>query len=333
MPVHKIPNYEFAFWGCRHQIHILFPNLVSENRSSSVLTQEEKATFYESVLRPAIQSLSPQCASDWPSTYSTEIFRAQKRSGHLAYQTKIVSAWLIDGLVNEMRSKIEESDTEWAKDFVFLHTLRGTKHGTQHQPTRNAAEVALLDYLNKANILETAMSSGDWYVDVALEFSSEEVHCLQWKTSSHYHLVRALLDISEDNARRITERGSSKYSRDVSSHLPAVSGCRIEPGSRAQGSYEAVYYHMYTTDKSLTYNPEGGHHGKAITMSQAMGTIQPPPFIVSLLDTYTKAIENNASNARLEVRVPITKAARVLIRFDPNLIRRSLLLFRRDEWW
>jgi hypothetical protein len=232
-----------------------------------------------------------------------------------------------------MRCKVQDFDVEWAKDFFFLHTIRGTKHGTQHTATSQAALMALKDYLKDADIPVAAVEMGEWWIDVALEFSSRTARCLQWKTSSHYRLVRALLDIPEDHARRITSIGSSKYSRDISSHLPSVSGFRIKPGSQAKGPYEAVYCHMYTTDKSLTYNPEGGHHGKAITMTQAMGKTQPPTFIVKLLDVYRDAIQNNASNARFEVQVPIVQSTKVLLQFAPDLIRRSLLLFSRSEWW
>jgi hypothetical protein len=263
---------------------------VSENRLSSYLSKKEKTEFYEHVLRLAVQSQIPHCASDWPASYVTEIFQAQKQTGHLAYQTKVIPTWHIDGLVDDMHLNVLLNAVDWAKDFFFLHTIRGTKHGTQHAINAEAAHLALQEYLKESSVTEGRMSEGKWWVDVGLEFSSRDNCCLQWKTSSHYHLVRGFLNISQEHASCITRTGSSKYAHNFSSHLPAVSGCRIEPGAQAKGPYKAVYFHMYTTEKALTYNLEGGHYGKAIMMDKAMSKDQPPNFVASLLTLYEEAI-------------------------------------------
>ncbi|KAJ3924830.1 MAG: hypothetical protein NXY57DRAFT_1044611 [Lentinula lateritia] len=146
-------------------------------------------------------------------------------------------------------------------------------------------------------------------------------------------MVKEVLKISEANASRITSLGSSKYQKDIVSHIMDVAGCRIEPGSRAQGEYEAVYFQLYTTDKAITYNPEGRHHGKAISTNLAMGPTQPPTFISGLFELFTDAMTRNSSNARIEVRVPIRHATRVLVTIDVDLVRRNLLAFPRSTWW
>ncbi|KAJ3963519.1 hypothetical protein EV361DRAFT_874802, partial [Lentinula raphanica] len=174
---------------------------------------------------------------------------------------------------------------------------------------------------------------GQWYVDVGMELVSQDLQCLQWSTPGHYFAVRDVLSISSEDASRITKLSSSKYSRDVVSHLMGVSGCRIEPGTRAQGPYEAVYLQLYTTDKALTYNPEGRHHGKAITTKLAMGQTQPADFINGLTHLYTNAMTRNASNARVEVRVPVHHATRVLSNSLSTDVITSLLSFQRSVWW
>jgi hypothetical protein len=84
---------------------------------------------------------------------------------------------------------------------------------------------------------------------------------------------------------------------------------------------------MYTTDKALTYNPEGRHHGKAITTEMAMGATQPPPFTEGLLNLYSSARQMNSSNTCIEVQVPFQHATTVLINIRSNVICKSLLSF------
>jgi hypothetical protein len=293
----------------------------------------EKKEFYELGLRPAVKALLPQNVSDWPTTVDTELFRAQKRSGAVAYQTKLIPQWVLSKLGETIRRKLADNRVVWADKFFFTHTIRGTKHSTQHSMDAQSAELALTEYLQDAQIPEQATRQGEWWIDVAVELRSATDHCLQWRTSSHFYIVKEVLDISPEDANRITSVKSSKYARDLASHLTGVSGCRIEPGVRAQGPLEATYFQMYTTDKALTYNPEGGHHGKAITMEHAMSSTQPPAFIERLLNLYTSACENNSSNARIEVRVPFARAKTALVRLKIDTLRTSLLSFTRAEWW
>ncbi|KAF9033687.1 hypothetical protein BDP27DRAFT_1374978 [Rhodocollybia butyracea] len=113
-------------------------------------------------------------------------------------------------------------------------------------------------------------------------------------------VVEEVLQIHSKDVVWITSLGSSKYSRDIVSHLLGVSGCQIEPGVRAAGAFEVVYFQLYSTDKALTYNPEGNHHGKFMSISEAMGVKQPAPFITGLQKLFVEAMDMNTLNARIE---------------------------------
>jgi hypothetical protein len=316
-------------------IHLFFPSLYSESRTSrAYLTSKERKEFYEQGLRPAIESLVPLDRNDWPATYEGELFRARKQSGAMAFQTKMLQRFAVPHLIDHIRQSLSENGIDWAQDCLVMHTVRGTKNGTKHSLTEDAASLSLDEFLHSVHLSSAAIEQGgEWYIDVGVEFASSLDHCLQWTTTSHFHVVKEVLQISDHHASRITTLGSSKYQRDIASHLPALSGCRIEPGTHATGPFDAVYYQQYTNEKSLTYNPEKGHHGKAITIKEAMGKTQPAPFIENLYELYFKARDSNSSHARVEVRVPFVFATTVLLTIHPDIVEQSLLSFPRQTWW
>ncbi|KIK51762.1 hypothetical protein GYMLUDRAFT_64661 [Collybiopsis luxurians FD-317 M1] len=184
--IHRIPNFQFAVWGNRCQIHIFFPKLATNERLSKPLTTAEKADFYELGLRPTIATLLPGDVSDWPPTYESELFRAKKTKGLFSYQTKMIPWTHVEELAETLRAKLTEAGVDWADGFFFTHTVRGVKHSTQHRMSVEAADSTLRDFLYQANVPETALDSGDWWIDVGTEFHSQDELCLQWSTSSHF---------------------------------------------------------------------------------------------------------------------------------------------------
>ncbi|KAF8806698.1 hypothetical protein BYT27DRAFT_7257387 [Phlegmacium glaucopus] len=79
-------------------------------------------------LCPTIENLAPHDASDWPATYDDEAFRAKKKSGAFAYQTKQFPQWLIPRFADTLREELKDNNVNWAEDFFFIHMIRGTKH-------------------------------------------------------------------------------------------------------------------------------------------------------------------------------------------------------------
>ncbi|KAG6809709.1 hypothetical protein H0H93_015571, partial [Arthromyces matolae] len=151
-------------------------------------------------------------------------------------------------------------------------------------------------------------------------------------TKAHHKVVRDAMRIPSRAAIQITSVGSSKYQRDLSSHLTEVSGFRIEPGVRTQGPYEVKYIQAYTTDKSVLYNRDGNHHAKFLTTKEAMGRDHPAPSIVGMHNIYKGASNNNPSHARLELRVPLKFGEEVLLGVSNDFLG-NLLHFSGDVWW
>ncbi|KDQ22060.1 hypothetical protein PLEOSDRAFT_1108039 [Pleurotus ostreatus PC15] len=297
------------------------------------LTQDEMKSFYNQGLRPAIVELTPAQSAEWPSTYEGEMWRARGRTGQLALSSKVVDAWYVSMIGQRIRSSLEENGVAWGRGLVFLHEIRGVKHGSGHSVGADAADRTLGDWLADHDLSREEMGeSGTWYIDVGVEFVSLEERCLAWRTDSHRHIVEAVISIPENRAASISRPGSSKYTRDMVSHMPSISGCRISPGLHTRGPYDVRYFQLYTTDKALTYRPEGYHRGKFITPSDILkGKVD--TFIEGLYDTYSNAASRNWSLARMEVRVPLEHAEEVLLLQHLSAARTWLISFHKKVFW
>ncbi|RDB15070.1 hypothetical protein Hypma_005467 [Hypsizygus marmoreus] len=332
-PVHTIPNCCIGKWGTHNTLRVLIPELHHDQRSSQSLSQDELRIFYEKGLRPAVQQLLGDQAAEWPATYADEMFRARGRNGQLSFQTKVIPEWHLSELGDCIRACLAQNGCSWGNGMVFLHQIRGVKHSSSHNLDHDASQQAFEAFIADNNLDLTAIqSTGDWWIDVGVEISSEEANCLAWRTDSHFHIVKQVCDLADHVAARITAPGSSKYTRDMVSHLPAVSGCRISPGPRARGRFDVEYLQMYTTDKSLTYRQDQGHYGKFITCKDVLNG-RSKEYIQNLYQLYRNAIRSNYSLARVEVRVPLRHACTVLLDLGEELVRGSLVSFTRTVWW
>ncbi|KAJ3563511.1 hypothetical protein NP233_g8898 [Leucocoprinus birnbaumii] len=344
VPYHHIPNFELGNFANRHQVYVLFPRLwnpdLGKSKEPYSISERNRALWYASGMRPAIESLlGHRIASDWPASLHTEKARAQKTFGGVpGWTQKIIPGDYVAELAQAIREAIEgdpfltDEDVAWAKDFFFVHSVRGVKHGYYHGVNQVAAQHFLDDFIRDCRLVNDAHLLGTWWIDVGIEISSDVGNCVQWATGRHRDVLQQALFIPDEDADRLSLLSSSKYSRDLASHLSAVSGFRVEPGS-ARGPMDAVYIQAYTTDKAVVYNPEGSHHAKFLTTSEALSQDQPCKTIEGLYDIYEQAKGANSSNARLEVRVPWRYATDALMQFDARVISSSLYIFTPEEWW
>lgn len=248
-------------------IHVLIPGLHDPANPSPFLSQQDQKTFYEKGLLLVVHNLSERHAREWLATYDDEMFRATGRNGTFSFQTKMIHQSKVPDLATKIRMYLRLAGVPWWKEIVILHQVRGVKQTTGHDVDQDSANVALRDFLHTACLdFRTISSDGKWWVDVGFEISRFDGGChLVWRTDQHTKVVRELCVISTPQATRITSRGSRKYLRDIISHLPQVSGCRIQPEVQSRGPYEVAYLQLYGMDKALTYRQDQGHHGKFIT--------------------------------------------------------------------
>jgi hypothetical protein len=115
------------------------------------------------------------------------------------------------------------------------------------------------------------------------------------------------------------------------SQLTAVSGCRIKPGT-AHGPHDVAYVQLYNTDKALIYRPDGTAHEKYIKATEILAG-KGLKFVENLVCSYNHAIDTCKSHARIELRIPLAEADKVLLNFDATIIRQSLVSIPVFIWW
>ena len=281
-------------------IRVLFPGLCADGHSP-YLMQEEQKTFYEQGFRPAIVDILGPTTSDWPPNYTSKMFRAHGHNGQLLFMSKMFPEWQVGILGNKMHEYLLRNEVPWASGIVFLLQIRGVKNSSQHCPDIGAADVPMEEWLDENSLKMVDLQVRCWRVDVGLQISSDKEECLAWQSDSHFHIVKKVLDIPDHQADRITSITSTKCTCDMTSHLTTISGCRISPGPRAEGPFKVQYLQLYTTDKSITYRQDNGHHGKFITCHEVLAG-KAESYCENLYNVYLVAIEDNFSLAHIEVR-------------------------------
>ncbi|TFK62861.1 hypothetical protein BDN72DRAFT_776612, partial [Pluteus cervinus] len=320
----KIANMIFARWSNRHMLRIFFPRLggPGSTRATPQLTPEEVALFYNAVVRPAVLETEPGQVHNWPATYTAERFRARNQrygfqNSTLGFPRRSV-AELSAAIV-----RLANATIPWARDLVFGTQVRGVKlHNSHDEDDEEGPVEALGDLLRRLDATQ-----GHWWVDVGLEVM-DRGRALLWRDDSHVDIIAEALGIPAVDAAPL--RRSRDYERDICSHLSSISGFRLKCHGR--GPFEAAYLQAYTTDKAATYHREGRTYAKTLTTNMAMKG-SPPDFCQSLRATYEDCSRHSDVAARLEIRVPLHHAARVLTNPRQAHFRSSLVTMSRNVWW
>lgn len=251
----------------------------------------------------------------------------------MAFGTQEVPGYMIERFGEEVMVRVQL--LPFGEGAFFLHTLRGTRGRSQHDPN-NADEVvaALDDYLSIFNL--EAMDVNEWWIDVALEYSCPD-HVLHLRTDAHLHVVKEMLSLegprADHLASRLTSLGSSLYRRDSTAQLEQLSGFRLSPETAGRGT-KIVYVNAYTTDKASTYLFDNGRFAKYITASEVLKIKSGAdiPWVDRLKILYRTAAEQSDGHARLEIRVSLARAKTCLLSLSKQLLSRLLVKFTREAW-
>jgi hypothetical protein len=346
IPYHEIPNAKLGVWGVESPdsilgtIHVFFPALARTSKQPRLtqLSEDEVRQFYERGLKPSMAQLVENL--DWPAEYISGPRNTpgtdgeDSHAGPRDFRFATLPPVMLANFASNLRIHLQRNGVEWADKIFFVHTVCGMKSATTHLKKKDAARLAWIKALERAQIPLEATDQGSWWIDVGLEFRSDDPGCyLQWTTASHDLIVQKVLGVSMSTAMRITTLGHDGYSRDIVCHLSEVSGCRLETGIRHGGPFHAAYLELSTTSISGAQHPAV----PALTVPQVMDVGRwPHQTAIDLLSAFSA--QKNSQNwlqsnaARVELRVPLEHAEDVLIDIDEDTIRESLLSFSRQEW-
>ncbi|KAF8872161.1 hypothetical protein BD779DRAFT_1453053, partial [Infundibulicybe gibba] len=323
-----VPNILLSHHDQHHMIRVFFPGLYSPTRENLALTKEEREEWYNRVIYPAMSDAFPQSTTSWPPEYSAEIFRARTHGGHIVNSGHGVPASNVSNLSDIMRIRMEL--IPWGRLAFFGVQYRGTKDVSYHGARSQRYAQQALDIYLQGIVLHPRDT---WYIDIGMEFSRTGC-ALLWRTDAHNILAADLLKITAEEASQLVRPGRN-CRRDLGSHLTQISGLRVKlpEGCRNAGLTKTIMFQAYTTDKALTYHPERGHYGKFLTGQMVLNSPGVPIFCENLLDAYTSASRNMDVAARVEVRVPLSKAVSALLALEDHTIIQSLVMFSRTVWW
>ena len=309
-------------------LRIFFPGLYEKRSQTSnyntKLSEEELAEFYNEGIRPAVEFVGKGFVHDWPPSFAAEVFRARGHRAGIVNSTKIMPKDQVYRFGEQLKRFLTRN-VSWGKNIIFQSQIRGVKNAYIHRCTLNSATTTLAQFLD---ILDT--SHGMWWIDVGLEYWDTE-RAILWRSDAFHHLVSVALGIHPDTAAKLT--ASSKMRIDLASHFSALAGFGLKTdNAQGFGPFSIPFIQAYTTDKQVTYHPEGGYYGKFITPKMAMKGL-PPPFCVNLRTAYEDAKKTVDVAARIEIRIPLKHALDTLLWLPDNILRMSLVSMKRSVWW
>lgn len=326
MSPHLIPNIILADLPGAHSIvRVFLPGLYSEK--CDVHLDLPHLTAVYAALLSAIRLVDNASSVRWSPSYQSAVSKALKgTTRHMQWTTHAVAVENTNAFLRSFEDFLTERN-DWAKGMVYQVQVQGVKDLYQHNGNDADADSQLDRLLQPFHTDE-----GEWWIDVGLEIILED-EVLQWRTSAHATVLAHVLRISEENANRACHLGNHKYHRDMSAHLPDVSGYRVALTRNQGGAVGSLFAQGYMSDKNITSQKSQYGVAKRFTGAQVVQGF-PASVIVQMYDLYRDASESVACSARLEHRVPLERERRLFMEPLPAwVLNASLLVFEVDVWW
>lgn len=327
MSPHLIPNMVLADLPGKHSIlRVFFPGLYS-GEGDVHLDLGQHAAVYAN-LRRAMAFVDYAGSLRWSPSYHSAVSKAVKGNSRILQWTSYAVA---PRYTNEFLRAFEGylmDECDWAHGLVYQVQVQGVKDLYQH---------AGFDPIDAEEQLERLLEPfdttvGDWWIDVGWEIVVPGA-ALQWRTSAHGTVLAHVLKIPSETANGACHLSNHSYHRDMSAHLPSLSGYRVTLKRNQGGAAHSGYAQAYVSDKNLTYHKSTKGSGKQVTVHQVVQG-KPPKVVVDLYELFVDASGSLSCSARLEHRVPLDTEGRVFSEPLPEwLLNASLLVFRMEEWW
>ena len=82
----------------------------------------------------------------------------------------MIPSWNVKDLESKIRSKLIAAGIPWGTGIVFIHQIRSVKDTSHHTVNKNAADLALVEFLEKESLDPGMVDS--WWINVRLQATS-----------------------------------------------------------------------------------------------------------------------------------------------------------------
>jgi hypothetical protein len=333
VPLHTVPNVAIGSVARRHITRIAFPRMYATQPDKAVPSSALKYLFNDGI-RKVVSELMPHRLTHWPANYDTALRQTQDHRGQIHHMSIDIAANNLPAFGQRLLERLSHQPD--MQDAYFIHELRGTKGGTDHDPSddfeRSEAFEELMSHLDPE-----LCQLDDWQIDVALEISMPD-HVTHIAHSSHFRILKWLLP-SAANAQLNRLMQSDRFYVDQCASLDDLAGFRCELGNIGRDD-QISYINVYCTEKSVIYQLHNGGIFRRRTPTElfpnSLGKL------IKDVDDIGKAFhaasgsldaDGVPGNARFEIRVPLRTALDRLRQFPELLAELSLIGIPINVWW
>jgi len=253
VPLETIPNFQIARVGLRHKLNVMFPRM--HTRTSRLMMQTDISLFYEDALRPSFLEVFPERTAEFPVNYRAAVLQARTAGGTLSSHEVEIPQTLVQEFFASLRRHANRSIPEF-HDIYFVHTIRGVKNSTIHNPESSDDRIRAMAVL-LGDFDFGQLNHDQWWVDVGMELSAPG-KSVQWLRHSHRGILEWLFpNITEGQLHNIFEK-EERYWCDRVATCDDLAGFRAIPQLSLSAGRAIHYIQAYPTEKSGTYQLHRG---------------------------------------------------------------------------
>lgn len=309
-------------------------------------SEDFKAFFHNSILRPSIFEIQPEIGLHWPTSYEHRQFTSRGEHGQYIYNQKGVARSCAHRLMSVMHRRVRGLQDQHhlaglMVGFVIYWETQDIKLNTQFiapPQSRNVwrtpqGKEALDGAL--AEIDQSLLVKDNVYIDAAVEFSLPG-KSLYWSPRGHAAVLEEILGYTASDARDLlsTTGGRAEYQRDLLCSLSGLAGFHLNRRGKKTPK-GLLYAQAYHTDKEIAYQASSTNKivpldpASLLQVRDAHGKSYFVNWITSCIRALQEQVEQQTSAAaRWEVTIPLSKLGNTDMHFSPELLRATLVAVR-----
>lgn len=339
---------------------VVFPHAYSGSNRPYQLSQETLQTFANGVVLPAYRDAVQEHTGHVAPSYQAEMVRIQgSNTGGFRPGTVDVPSFRLPAFARRVLLYCEAIPE--FRDAFFLHEFRGLKGRAPHSPQNRAERKGAMN-LALQEVDPALMRPEEWMVDVGLEVRDLRGRVMCWTDKGHQALIAAVLGVSREQASNLTR--SEDFQVDMIAQTGTLAGFHTTVPRSLSRATGAVYMQAYSTEKTIHYNADRRlrtsyqrRNCGSLLPSALRKTVKSLGPILEVLTACMGESEYQLSeedededeeeeevivgrdgrpqeaSARVEVRVPITRAEDVLLDLPYQVIHDATVSYLPIEFW